>query len=197
MDFGRINEVRAIRMLVEMLRRRVGSPLSYASLAEDLQVAPNTVRRYMDILEALFIIFIIRPFHRNIARSLVKEPKAYFYDSGYVDGDEGVRLENTAALSLLKHVQYLQDTKGSDISLCYVRTKDGKEVDFALAQNGGLTHFIEVKLSDGAPARNLKYFKERYAGIHAVQIVHNIRQGQDVDGISVVQAGMWLSQLDA
>ncbi|MDP2866705.1 MAG: ATP-binding protein, partial [Elusimicrobiota bacterium] len=114
MDFSRISEIRVIRLLLEMLRKRVGSPLSFASLANDLQAAPNTIRKYVEILESLHIIFLVRPFHKNIARSLLKEPKAYFYDSGYVEGDEGLRLENTVAVSLQKHAHYLQDAKGAD-----------------------------------------------------------------------------------
>ena len=197
MDFSRIGEIRAIRLLLEMLRKRVGSPLSYASLAGDLQVAPNTVRKYMEILESLHIIFAIRPFHKNIARSLLKEPKIYFYDSGYVEGDEGVRLENTVAVSLLKHVQYLQDTQGLDISLHYIRTKDGKELDFSLAEKGELTHFIEVKLSDEAISRSLIYHKNRHPGVKAVQLVHNARNEQETGGVSIVRAGAWLEQLSA
>lgn len=197
LDFSRIGEIRAIRLLLEMLRRRVGSPISYASLANDLQIAPNTVRKYMEILESLHIVFTVRPFHKNIARSLLKEPKVYFYDSGYVEADEGVRLENTAAVSLLKHVQYLQDAKGTEISLHYIRTKDGKEVDFSLAEKGALTHFIEVKLSDDGISRHLSYFKERYQAVAAVQLVHNARSERDIDGISVVRAGEWLGRLSA
>ena len=92
LEFGRIHEVKAIRLLVEMLRERVGSPISCTSLAGDLQVAPNTVRKYVDILESLCIIFLVRPFHANIARAVLKEPKAYFFDTGYVKGDEGLKL---------------------------------------------------------------------------------------------------------
>ncbi|HAT72595.1 MAG TPA: hypothetical protein DCS63_07250 [Elusimicrobia bacterium] len=197
MDFSRIGEIRAIRLLLEMLRKRVGSPLSYTSLAGDLQVAPNTVRKYMEILESLHIVFAVRPFHKNIARSLLKEPKIYFYDSGYVEGDEGVRLENTVAVSLLKHAQYLQDTQGLDVSLHYIRTKDGKELDFALAEKGELTHFIEVKLSEEMVSRALIYYKRRYPGIKAVQLVHNARNEREESGVSVVRAGGWLAQLSA
>ena len=197
MDFSRIGEIRAIRLLLEMLRKRVGTPLSYAGLSRDLQLAPNTVRKYVDILESLHIIFTLRPFHKNIARSLLKEPKAYFFDSGYVDADEGVRLENTVACCLLKHVQYLQDAKGEDISLHYIRTKEGKEVDFALAGKGTLTHFLEVKLSDEAASRNLRYFKQRYPEVNAVQLVHNARNEQQFDDISIVRAGDWLARLKA
>ncbi len=197
MDFSRIGEIRAIRLLLEMLRKRVGAPLSYASLARDLQIAPNTVRKYVDILESLHIIFTIRPFHKNIARSLLKEPKAYFYDSGYVDADEGVRLENTVAACLLKHVHSLQDAKGQEVALHYIRTKDGKEVDFAVASEGALTHFIEVKLSDETISHNLKYFKDRYPAVNAIQLVHNARNEQHLDRISIVQAGQWLALLEA
>lgn len=197
MDFSRINEIRAIRLLLEMLRKRVGSTLSYASLSEDIQISSNTVRKYIDILESLHIIFIIRPYHHNIARSILKEPKIYFYDSGYIDGDEGIRLENTVAVCLLKHVQYLHDAKGLDVSLHYIRTKNGKEVDFALAQNGDLTHFIEVKLSDSTISGNLKYFKERYSQVDAVQLVHNIRNDKEINNIAILRAGEWLSQLSA
>ncbi|MDD5673917.1 MAG: ATP-binding protein [Chitinivibrionales bacterium] len=197
MDFGRIHEIRLIRLLLEMLRKRVGSPLSIGSLAGDLQVAPNTVRKYVDILECLHVIFLVRPFHRNIARSLLKEPKIYFYDSGYVDGDEGARLENTVAVCLLKHVQYLQDTKGAPLSLHYLRTKDGKEIDFALAENDTITHGIEVKLSEDIPSRALYFFQEKAPSMNAVQLVHNLRHPQRTDAIEVARAGDWLAQLSA
>lgn len=197
MDFSRINEIRAIRLLLEMLRKRVGSPLSYTSLSEDLQIAPNTVRKYINILESLHIIFTVRPYHHNIARAILKEPKIYFFDSGYVDGDEGVHLENTVAACLLKHVQYLNDAKGAEMSLHYMRTKGGKEVDFALARKGVLTDFIEVKLSDGALSPNLKYFKEKYSGVNAIQLVHNARYDKEIDNIKIAPAGEWLSQLSA
>lgn len=101
LEFGRLQEIRSMRLLLELLRSRVGSPLSYTSVAGDLQIAPNTVRRYIDILENLYIIFTVRPFHANVARAILKEPKIYFYDSGFIMGDEGVRLENTCASACL------------------------------------------------------------------------------------------------
>jgi len=197
LEFSRIQEIRTIKNLLELLRGRVGSPLSYTSIAGDLQIAPNTARKYVDILENLCIIFLVRPFHSNIARSLLKEPKVYFYDSGYVRGDDGIKLENTCAVCLLKHVQYLNDTRGENISLRYLKTKDGKEIDFALASNDRLSHLIEVKLSDAKPARALRYFAEKIDGASAYQLVHNLRQEQNINGVSVLSAGRWLSELSA
>jgi predicted AAA+ superfamily ATPase len=197
LEFSRIHEIKAIRLLVELLRERVGSPLSYTSLAEDLQIAPNTVRKYVDILESLCIIFLVRPFHANIARAVLKEPKAYFFDSGYVKGDEGLKLENTCAVCLLKHVQYLQDTVGQAISLHYVRTRDGREVDFALCKEDRITTLIEVKLAENTPSPGLRYFHGRTLDAAAFQLVQNVRQEERRHGVAVVSAGPWLSTLEA
>lgn len=197
LEFSRIQEIRAIRLLLEVLREKVGSPLSYTSIAEDLQIAPNTVRKYVEILETLCIIFLIRPFHANVARAVLREPKVYFYDSGYIKAEEGIRLENTCAVCLLKHVQYLQDTIGENISLHYIKTRDGREIDFALSKGGKLFQIIEVKLSDPTPSLALAYFSRRMPDISAVQLVHNLRKEQSQNGIAIVSASRWLSELSA
>ena len=197
LEFSRIHEIRSIRLLLELLRDRVGSPLSYTSLAVDLQLSPNTVRKYVEILESLYIIFLIRPFHRNIARSLLKEPKVYFYDTGFIRGDDGIRLENTCAISMLKHIGYLQDTKGEHASLHYLRTKEGKEVDFAICKDDRIFHLIEVKYADDTISRNLRYFSEKLPDAQAVQLVHQLRHEQVIQNISLLSAGPWLADLSA
>ena len=197
LEFSRIQEIKAIRLLVELLRERVGSPLSYTSIAEDVQIAPNTVRKYVDILESLCIIFLVRPFHRNIARAIMKEPKVYFYDSGYVKGNEGIILENTCAVCFLKHVQYLQDTVGENIDLRYIRTRSGQEVDFALCINDTIARIVEVKLSDHKPSAGLLYFQAKIPTAEPVQLVQNLRREENVKGVSIVSAGDWLASLDA
>jgi len=197
LEFSRIQEVKAIRLLLEMLRERVGSPLSYRSLAGDLQISPNTVKKYVEILESLCIIFLVRPFHTNVARAVLREPKVYFYDSGYVRGDEGIRLENSCAVCLLKHVHYLQDTAGEEVALYYVRTRDGREIDFAITTKNKLSQLIEVKLSDDQPTPALRFFLNMFPGVSACQLVHNLRREQHAAGIDIFNASKWLSDLSA
>lgn len=197
LEFGRLQEVRSMRLLLELLRSRVGSPLSYTSIAQDLQIAPNTVRRYIAILEALCIVFTVRPFHKNVARAILKEPKLYFYDSGFVHGGEGIQLENTCAVCLLKHVQYLQDIAGQDIELHYIKTKEGKEVDFALSQKGSATHLIEAKVSDDTPSPSLRLLARKLPEARAFQLVQNLRREQQIGNISVVSAAKWIGELSA
>jgi predicted AAA+ superfamily ATPase len=197
LEFSRLKEIRSMRLLVELLRRRVGSPLSIASLVGDLQISPNTIRSYLDILESLHIVFIVTPFHTNVARAIQKVPKVYFYDSGYVNGDDGLRLENTVALSLKKHVDFQRDVMGKDASLHYVRTKDKKEVDFSLVENNQLTDLIEVKLSDNSPSKTLSFLAGKLDIPSAFQLVQNLRQPQSSNGVHVVSAADWLATLSA
>lgn len=195
LEFSRIGEIKTMKTLLQLLRTKVGSPLSYNSIASDLQASPNTIKKYVQILESLYIIFLITPFHKNIARSILKEPKVYFYDTSFVDGDQGVKLENTCAVSLLKHVQFLYDANGEDINLHYLRTKDNKEVDFAISRYGELSQLIEVKLSDNKVSPSLKYFAERFQSVEAIQLVHNLKQNESKSGISILLTSDWLSKL--
>ncbi len=197
LEFSRVHEINTMRLFVELLRERVGSPLSLASIARDLAVAPATLKRYLDILQALFIVFTVQPWHHNVARALLQSPKVYFFDTGLVKGDAGVRLENAVAGMLLKHVHFLHDSAGRAIGLHYIRTKDGTEVDFALGENGKVTQMIECKLGDNKPHRGLVRFADQFATADAVQIVYNLRQEEFRNGIRITDAAQWLQGLSA
>ncbi len=197
LEFSRISEIKTMKTLLQLLKTKVGSPLSFASIANDLLTSPNTIKKYIQILESLFIIFLVPPYHKNIARSILKEPKVYFYDTSFIDGDDGIKLENTCAVSLLKHVQFLYDTKGENINLHYIRTKDNKEVDFAISRNEELIQIIEVKLGDNRLSSSLKYFADRFKSVEAIQLVHDLKQNERRDGINVLRASDWLGDLAA
>lgn len=188
LEFSRIQEVGAIRLFAQLLRSRVGSPLSLASIARDLAVAPATLKKYLDILEALFIVFVVRPFHHNIARAVLQSPKVYFYDTGLVEGDAGLRFENLVATALLKQVQWQHDVQGKEVGLHYIRTKDGAEVDFALSEKTQLTELVECKLSDEKPHRALQRFAQELAPGRAVQVVRNARHSYTLGDIQVAAA---------
>ncbi len=194
LDFERIHDLRAIQLLLELLRRRVGSPISYKSLAEDLQIAPNTVKKYIQIFEALFIVFRITPFSRNISRSLLKEPKIYFYDQGMIVGNQGAQLENLVAVSLYKHILEREDQTGKYLALNYLRTKEGKEVDFCIVEDEQIEKMIEVKTSDTKPDKNLVYFSTRHP-FPALQIVGQLKKEYKVNGIEIRNVEKFLHQL--
>jgi predicted AAA+ superfamily ATPase len=195
LEFSRLQEITTMRLFLDMLRARVGSPLSLASMARDLAVAPNTLKRYLDILQSLFIVFAVQPWHRNVGRALLQAPKLYFFDTGLVKDDPGARLENAVAVMLLKYTQYRHDALGKESGLHYIRTKDGAEVDFALSEGGELTRLLECKYADAAVHRPLARFAEQFAGTEAVQLVAELRQEEQRGNVAIRRAGDWLARL--
>ena len=194
LDFERVHNLRAIQLTLDLLRRRVGSPVSYSSLAEDVNCSPNTIKRYIEIMEALFIVFRVTPYHKNIARSLLKEPKIYFYDTGMVKGENGLLFENMVAVCLLKHLNAVEDYEGRRAQLHYLRTKEKKEVDFVLAVEDKPVTLLEAKLADSGISPALKYFHRKY-NLPAVQIVKNLKHEQVVDAIEIRRADNFLRLL--
>jgi len=193
-EIDKIYNVKAMQLVFNLLRNRVGSPISYQSLAEDVATSPTTIKKYIQILEALFIVFRVTPYSKNIARSLLKEPKLYFFDTGLVQGDEGAKLENVVAISLLKHVYGKVDYQAQEYSLHYLRTKDGLEVDFALVNEEKVESIIEVKYADGTPSRALMHFQEKYQ-YPAIQLVKILRHEIQKNNIKILSAEKFLSQL--
>ena len=188
-----IRDLQSIETLLALLRTRVGSPISVLKLANDLQKSPNTVRNWLTVLENLYIIFAVTPYHRNIARSLLKAPKYYFYDNAQVQGDEGARLENLVACALWKELQRLQDFAGLNLALHYLKNKDGQEIDFVVLQDGIPTQMIEVKWRDVQLSRSFKSLLAQEQ-LQRVQVVGELAQAKSfADGTRVEPAADFLT----
>ena len=144
--------------------------------------------------EALYIVFRVTPFSHNIARSLLKEPKIYFFDNALVKGDVGVQFENLMALCLLKHLFAKIDTLGESYHLHYLHTKEKQEVDFALVHDQTIEPMIEAKYADATPSQSLRYFHEKYH-FPAYQVVQQLKH-ERLDGtIQVVEGLLFLQNL--
>ena len=192
--FENISQLRAMNLLVELLRQRVASPLSYQGLSEDLGIAPNTVKHYLDILEALYIVFRVYPHHRSIARALVQQPKVYFFDTGLVQGDSGKVLENLVALSLLRQLYLAEDRDGKHRSLRYLRTREGREVDFLTTEEEQPVLMLEVKSQDRSLAPGMRYFHDHY-GLPGVQLVADMHQENEAGPLKLRRALDWLEAM--
>jgi uncharacterized protein len=201
LEFSRIQEINAMRVFAQSLRERVGSPLSLASIGRDMGVSPVTLKKYLDILEALFIVFTVRPWSKNITRATLQQPKVYFFDTGLVQGDDGVRFENLVACHLLKQLHFQQDTTGRTLGLHYLRTLDDAEVDFAISSDSAsrsepqLTQLIECKWSDGKPHRALMRFAQQFPQAQSWQVVRDLKAPLQSGRTQVVDAAAWLHGL--
>ncbi len=192
-DIENVQQISAIETLVQLLRKRVGSPISYRSLAEDLQVSDKTVKRWLGILEIMYVVFKVTPFHKNIARSLLKAPKYYFYDTGQVVGEPGIKLENLIACSLLKQIHFQADCYGESYDLWYLRQKDGKEIDFFITHNETPYLMVEAKWSNEKLSSNFSIFSKYLPGIRKIQVVKELsREKTFSDGSEIRKAHVWL-----
>lgn len=190
-------DIQAIESLVLLLKNRVGATVSYANLARDLERDPNTIKRWLRLLENLYVIFRVTPYHQNIARSLLKEPKYYFYDHAQVENNDGARLENLVSCALLKELQFLEDTQGVHTGLHYLRTKDGKEIDFLISIEHKVKLIIEIKWSDAIPANGFNHFNQFLTQIKKIQLVKELdREKTYPNGLEVRSLIHWLAKLN-
>jgi len=174
-DLESIKDIQTFQLLVELLQTRIGGAVVYTNLAEDLQVASSTVKKWIEILERMYLIFTVLPYTNKLPRAIQKPPKVYFYDNADVEGDEGARFENLVATHLIKKIQFLQDRDGDRYELRYIRDREKHEVDFVILKNQEILQLIEVKWSDSAVSKSLQYFSERLKPKNVIQIVGTLK----------------------
>ena len=192
-DLTRIRELGLVDQLVSLLPERIGSPLSVNALREDLGVAFDTAKAWIEALARLYFVFELRPFAGKLARTLRREAKLYLFDTSEIE-DAGARFENLVALHLLKLVDAWNDRGDGDFALAYVRDKERREVDFLITERRRPFLLVEAKLSDAQPIPALRYFRDRLKAKHAVQVV---RHGapRKVDGVLVIPAERFLARM--
>ncbi len=197
LDFAEIDKFQALKNVFEILQTKVGSPISYVNIASDLEISPKTVKRYINILESLYIVFQVKTYSKKISRAILKAPKIYFYDTGLVKGDKSVLIENLVAYSLLKEILIKKDNSGDEQKLMYLKTRENKEVDFAIIdKNDQIKTIFEVKLSDTNLSPALNYFSSVY-NVPGIQLVYNLKTNfQGNEKIKVVNLGEYLENLE-
>jgi len=167
-----IGDLNSFNRFMKLCAGRVGNILNLSALANDANVSVNTVKSWLSILEASYIIFLIQPYSLNVNRRLVKMPKLYFYDTGLacallnIENEQqidsfymkGNLFENMIFSELLKnryhngrpaHFYFMQDSKGNEVD-CVIEKAEG-------------TVFVEIKMSDTmSPAhlKNIRYFRK-------------------------------------
>jgi len=192
-DLESIKNIQGISLLVDLLRTRVGGMIVVSNLAQDLQVAPQTVKSWLDILERMYLIFRVLPYTQSIPRAILKPAKVYFFDNADTIDENGARFENFIATTLLKRLHYLEDYEGYRYELRYIRDKEGREIDFVILKEGIIEELIEVKYSDESISRSLNYYANKLQVKKTTQIVANLKQPFDRKGISVTNHFLYFS----
>ncbi len=192
-----IKNLDQIEWLLEILSTRVGSLISYNSLAEDLSISDATVKRWLQLLEDLYVIFRVSSYSKNIPRSLSKSGKYYFFDLARVQTDPGSIFENFVATSIRKELDLIEDTKGLKTQYQFIRNKEKKEIDFLVQIQNHEPYLIEVKHSDSAVSKNFEVFSNVFPKSHKIQLVQELDNRFDSKQSIHVENGLsWLENLN-
>lgn len=173
-DLSRIQDIGRLQLLAEYMTQNASHQVTYSKLAKYLRTTDKTIREWLILLKSIYYCFDIKPYSKNVARSLLKEPKFYLWDWSLCV-DDGARAENFIALALLKSVHYWNDIGFSDYELFYLRDKDKREVDFIIIKNDKPWMLIETKLQNNTPiSPHLYYFQKQLKADYALQVVINM-----------------------
>jgi uncharacterized protein len=196
-DLENVQQISQVETLIQLLKYRVGSPISYSALAQNLQCSDKTVKRWLTILENMYVLFKVPPFHKNFARAIQKAPKFYFYDTGQVLGEHGIKLENAVACAIQKELHFREDCLGEEGKLYYVKNKDGKEIDFCISRDEAPSLLVEVKWNDNNLSPNFEIFRKFFPETKMVQISKKLdREKTFPNGTEIRLASKWLSEMN-
>jgi predicted AAA+ superfamily ATPase len=197
-SIANLQEIYLLEMLAEILKSQSGQMLNSSNLAKKIKVTPQTVSRWIGVLDRFYYCFTIRPWFKNVARSLTKEPKVYLWDWSLAN-DEGSKTENFIASHLLKFVHFYSDVGAGKFALYYLRDVDKREVDFLVVKNNEPFLMVESKTSDRTLSKSVEYFGSQINPEFSLQtVLHDDFIGKTCFGGKnplVVPAKTFLSQL--
>lgn len=171
-----IGDYAAFTRFIKLCAGRCSRILNITALAEDAGITRKTAEAWLSALETSYIIYLLRPYHKNFGKRVIKNPKLYFYDTGLAASLLGITsaeqiesfymrgalFENLAVSELLKRRLFA----GKTDELYFWRDSNGVEID-VLEEDENSLHAYEIKASEtmnGAFFSSIKKLKE-LAGI--------------------------------
>lgn len=167
-----IHDLTAFHSFLKLCAHRTAQLLNLSSLAADCGITHNTAKAWLSLLETSYIIFFLRPHHKNFKKRIVKMPKMYFYDTGlaaYLADIEGVdHLQHHSLRGALFESFVISDllkerfNRGRESDLYFWRDKNGHEID-CLVERLGNPLLIEIKSGKTAAEdffNNLRYYQK-------------------------------------
>lgn len=166
-DLARVGDEMAFVRFLRATAARTGQMLNMAELARDADVAPNTAKNWISILQASGIVYLLEPYHTNITKRLVKTPKLYFLDTGLcgyltewsspetleAGAMSGAILETWIMTELLKSYWH----NGLRAPFYYYRDKDQKEIDLVIVRDK-IIHPLEIKKTASPSKNDVRHF---------------------------------------
>jgi uncharacterized protein len=168
-DMTGIQDLDQLAVMARLLAEHSSDQLIYTTLAKQVRVSENTVRSWISALCSFHYGFVVRPWFRNVAKALRKEPKWFLRDWSGI-ADSGRRAETFCACHLLKAVEGWTDLGLGVFELRYLRDTQKREVDFLVVRDGEPWFLVEAKHGKPSLSPNLAYFQKQTGARHAFQV---------------------------
>ena len=195
-QLANLRNLRQFETFIRLLAGRVAQLLNIESLASDTGVSATTVKDWLSILEASYVIRLLRPYYRNFGKRFIKAPKIYFTETGLVSNLLGIKSAEQIAAhplvgSIFENMVVVEAFKrrlnrGEQDDLYFMRTSHGVEVDIAW-ENGGKLDLCEIKAGStfhDDMAKNIRAIERLLPGeIGRKMIVYSGRETATADGI--------------
>jgi predicted AAA+ superfamily ATPase len=149
-----ISNMRLFREFIRLLAGRIGQPFNAVSLSNDVGVSAKTIKEWLSVLEASYIIFMLSPYFHNIRKQVTRMPKVYFYDTGLLcrllDLTSAKELESHYLIGsifenfIIADIQKEMMNRKAMDRLFFFREKNGNEVDL-LVKRGETFIPLEIK----------------------------------------------------
>lgn len=172
-SLANLQEIYSLEMLAILVREQAGQLLNYSNLAKKVGVTAQTISRWIKILDRFYYCFTLNPWHKNVSRSLIKEPKIYLWDWSVIQ-DKGAKIENFVAIHLLKFVDFFNEQGLGRYDLFYLRNLEKQEVDFLITKDQQPYLMIESKATDKNITKSLLEFAEQIKPKYSFQSVFNM-----------------------
>ena len=169
-----IKDLSSFKKFVSLCAGRTAQILNTASLSNETGVSANTIKSWLSILEASYVLFLLQPWYDNISKRLVKSPKIYFYDTGLASYLLGIENQNQLSRDPLRGnlfenmivAEYfkMRYNKGLDARYFYFRDNHGNEIDL-VNPSGNNLESIEIKSSQtyhSSFLKGLTFFNKVY-----------------------------------
>ncbi len=168
-ELSNIEGLIALPNLLSLLASRIGGLLSFAELSRTAALPASTLKRYMALLQTVFLVVLLPPWHSNFGKRFVKSPKVYLSDTGLA-----CHLLQVTAPALLKNrtllgpilenfvlMELIKQSTWSSLQpkALYYRNESGQEVDIILETRNRNIVGIEVKVSGAVQVDNFKCLK--------------------------------------
>lgn len=190
-DLSNIQNLDKVENLINLLERNVSSTVSYNSLAQDLETDHKSVKQWLLQLEKIMLTFTIKPYFKQIQKTLRKNPKVYFHDWSFVKS-EGARFENFIACQLLKATILWNERFGYNFGLYFIRTYSDKEVDFCITFGNKPWLIIETKYGYPDIPSSIKEFA-KLLKVPAVILTNEENWNVKKDNVYIFSARRFLS----